>query len=139
MKKLLLIALVLLMTVLAFADVTIGAGTASQRAPFSTYYNYYKSAAIYKAGEIGASGTITSIQWYCGIANTTTTIPIKIYYKTTTNTTLAADTWVNHSAGATLIFDATITANATGWYNFDVTDFAYNGTDNLEMLMCLLT
>ncbi len=134
MKKLLLIALVLLMTVLAFADVTIGAGTASQKAPFSTYYNYYKSAAIYKAGEIGASGTITSIQWYCGIANTTTTIPIKIYYKTTTNTTLAADTWVNHSAGATLIFDATITANATGWYNFDVTDFAYNGTDNLEIL-----
>jgi len=134
MKKLLLISIVLMMVVLAFADVIVGTGTSTQRPPFSTYYNYYKTAAIYQAAEIGASGTITSLQWYCGTANTTTTIPIKIYYKTTTNTTLATDTWVNHSAGATLIYDATITANATGWYNFDVTDFAYNGTDNLEIL-----
>ncbi len=135
MKKFMLIAMVLFLAAFAFADVIIGTGTSAQYYPMSTYYNYYRSAAIYTAAEINASGTITNLQWYCGTANTSTTFPITIYMKHTTATTLPSDTWANISAGATSVYTGTIAINATGWFNFDITDFVYNGTDNLEILV----
>ncbi len=135
MKKLLLLALVLMMAVGVFADVIVGTGTSTQYYPMSTYYNYYRSAALYTAAEINASGTITNLKWYCGTANTTTSFPITIYMKHSTATTLATDTWANHSSGATQVYTGTLAINATGWFNFDITDFAYNGTDNLVVLV----
>ncbi|MDD4309015.1 MAG: hypothetical protein PHO32_01410, partial [Candidatus Cloacimonetes bacterium] len=136
MKKLLILLCVLAIAGLAFADVIIGTGTSSQRPPMSTYYKYYRSAAVYLGSEISAgAGTITHLQWYCGIANTTTAIPTKIYLKSTASNTLAGDTWANQVTGAALVFDASVTANATGWFNYDITDTAYNGSGNLEVLI----
>ena len=129
--------LVLLIAGLAFGDVVIGNGTSTGYYPMSTLYNYYRSAALYTAADISANdGPITNLQWYCGTANTTTSIPVKIYMKYTAAAALTGDTWVNLVAGTTQVFNATITANATGWFNFDITDFAYDG--DLGNLMVLV-
>ncbi|MCB5252727.1 MAG: choice-of-anchor D domain-containing protein, partial [Candidatus Cloacimonetes bacterium] len=119
-----------------FADVIIGAGTSSSyNYPIGTWNKWHRAAAIYTGTEINAgSGTITNLQLYCDVANTATAVPTKIYLKTTASTTLAGDTWANQIAGATLVFDATVTYNATGWFDFDITDTPYNASDNLEVL-----
>ena len=136
MKKLLILLCVLAIAGMAFADVIIGTGTSTGYYPGSTYYNYYRSAAVFTAAELAAgSGTITALQWYCGTANTTTPIPFKIYMKTTANVTLAANTWALESAGATEVFNASVTVNATGWFNFDITDTPYTAGTNLEVLV----
>lgn len=137
MKKLLILLMALCLAGLAFGDVIVGSGTSTQYPPMSTYYNYYRSAALYTAADINAGdGTITNLQWYCGTANTTTGIPVKIYMKYTAAAVLTADTWVNLVAGTTEVFNATIIANATGWFDFDITDFAYDG--DLGNLMVLI-
>ena len=135
MKKALLLAIVLLIVSIAFADVVIGTGTSVQYYPMSTLYNYYRSASLYTAAEINAAGTITDLKWYCSTVNNTTSFPIKIYMKHSTAASLAGDTWVNHVSDATEVFSATLAINAVGWFNFDITDFEYNGTDNLIVLV----
>jgi hypothetical protein len=137
MKKFILLMLLLSMAAFAIADVIVGTGTSTQYTPMSTMWNYYRSAALYTAADINAGdGTITNLQWYCGTANTTTGIPVKIYMKYTAAAVLTADTWVNLVAGTTEVFNATIIANATGWFDFDITDFAYDG--DLGNLMVLI-
>lgn len=137
MKKLIILLIALSLAGLAFADVIVGTGTSTQYTPMSTYWNYYRTAALYTAADINAGdGTITNLQWYCGTANTTTGIPVKIYMKYTAAAVLTADTWVNLVAGTTEVFNATIIANATGWFDFDITDFAYDG--DLGNLMVLI-
>ncbi|HOD17817.1 MAG TPA: choice-of-anchor D domain-containing protein [Candidatus Cloacimonadota bacterium] len=137
MKKILLLVMALVLATAMFADVVIGTGTSTQYYPMSTYYNYYRSAALYLASEINVSsgGTITHLKWYCGTANTTTSIPVTIYMKQTTATTLASDTWANINVGTTSVYTGTCIFNATGWYTFDINDFAYDGTSNLEILV----
>lgn len=135
MKKLLLLTIALLLIAGAYADVTIGTGTSTQYYPMSTYYNYYRSATLYTAAEIGATGSITSLQWYCGTANTTTSVPVVIYMKHSDATVLATDTWANYSVDAVQVYSGTETFSATGWYTFNITDFDYNGTQNLMILI----
>ncbi len=136
MKKLLFILIALSMIGLAFADVIIGTGTSGQYYPMSTYYNYYRSAALYTSAEIGATGTITNLKYYCSTANTTTSVPnVKIYWKYTTLTALTTDTWANYSTGANQIYSANHTFNTTGWVDFNVDDFTYDGSQNLMILI----
>ncbi len=135
MKKFIIMCMALLFVAGVFADVTIGTGTSTQYYPMSTYYNYYRSATLYTSTEIGATGTITDLKWYCSTANTTTSFPIKIYWKYTNLTALTSDTWANYSTGANEIYSATHTINTTGWFNFNVTDFTYDGTQNLMILV----
>ncbi len=135
MKKLLLLSIALLLIAGVYADVVIGSGTSAQYYPMSTYYNYYRSATLYTAAEIGATGSITSLQWYCNTANTTTSVPVVIYMKHSDATVLTTDTWANYSVNATEVYNGTNTFSATGWYTFDITDFAYNGTQNLMILI----
>ena len=137
MKKISVLVIALLLATAMFADVVIGTGTSTQYYPMSTYYNYYRSAALYLASEINVSsgGTITHLKWDCGTANTTTSIPVTIYMKQTTATTLANDTWANINVGTTAVYTGTCLFNTTGWYTFDINDFAYDGTSNLEILV----
>ncbi|MBM3435605.1 MAG: hypothetical protein FJY07_05225 [Bacteroidetes bacterium] len=134
MKKLLL----LLMALFLWAGsswavtVTIGTGTSTQRQPFGMYWGYERSASIYTYAEMTTYGTITTIAWYVGTAQTTN-CPTKIYLKTTTATTLTAQTWATMISGATTVYDATRNYTPSGWLIIDITDFNYS-SDNLLVL-----
>lgn len=132
MKKLLILLFALAMVGMAFADVIVGTGTSTQRQPFGAYFGYERSASIYLASEINATGTITHLKWYVGTGQTTN-VPTKIYITTTTGTTLAATTWAGITTGLTPVYDATLNFPTAGWQIIDITDFSYTG-DNLLVL-----
>jgi hypothetical protein len=133
--------IVLLLLLLAFGNVglgqiTIGTGTSTQRYPLGNYFGYERSASIYTSAEIGTAGTISKLAFYATIARSTS-IPIKIYIKHTSSSTLTADTWANLISSATTVYNSTntsITANAWNEFNLSPT-FSYNGTDNLLVLV----
>lgn len=140
MKKIILIYLLFFLSMVNFSysqtTITIGTGTSTQRYPLGNYYGYERSAALYTASEITIAGTITKLGWYATLSRTAV-IPIKIYLKQTTATSLTSTTWSSIISGATLVFDGnnnSITANA--WNEFDLTtSFSYNGIDNLLVLV----
>lgn len=135
MKKTMLVMMTLVLTTLVFADIIVGTGSSTGRYPGSSFYNYYRSASLFTGAELNAgTGTITALKWYCSTASTTP-MPVKIYMKTQTGTTLATDTWANYLVGATEVFNATVTVSTTGWYSFDITDTGYTSGDNLVVLV----
>lgn len=134
MKKLILLALAFVLIVGIYADVIIGTGTSNQRQPFGSYWGYERSASIYTAGEINATGTITHLEWYVGSANATN-IPTKIYVTTTPNATMTATAWDDMVSGLTPVFDGTLQFNATGWQQIDITDFPYNHQSSGNLLV----
>ncbi|MCB5271469.1 MAG: choice-of-anchor J domain-containing protein, partial [Candidatus Cloacimonetes bacterium] len=134
MKKFLLLIGILALALGLFADVIIGTGTETQRQPFGAYFGYERSAAIYTASEINATGTITHLGWYVDTVQSTS-IPVKIYLTTTTDASLTANTWANMIAGATQVYEATTQFNATGWAHLDITDFAYNHQNGRNLLV----
>ncbi len=97
------------------------------------WYGYERSAAIYTYAEIGAYGFINSLKWYVGTSDLNT-CPIKIYLKTTSSTTITSGTWASALSGATLVYDGINNFPVTGWYTFDIADYAYSAT-NL-MVLC---
>ncbi|MCB5223846.1 MAG: choice-of-anchor J domain-containing protein [Candidatus Syntrophosphaera sp.] len=134
MKKLILLALAFVLIVGIYADVIIGTGTSTQRQPLSPYWGYERSASIYTASEINATGTITHLEWYVGI-NKTTDVPTKIYLTTTSNTTLTAATWDSMINGLTPIFDGTLQFNTIGWHQIDIDDFSYDYQNDGNLLV----
>jgi hypothetical protein len=118
-------------------DVTIGTGTSTQGYPINCYYGYERSASIYTATELGKVGSISKLGWYPTVT-TTNNVPVKIYIKHTTATTLTATTWATSISGATLVYSGTMagtTANA--WKEFTLST-AFNftgGTNNLMILV----
>jgi hypothetical protein len=141
--SLLTLATGLLLAPAAVAQVTVPAGNpniATGRHPFATWYGFERSAMIYTAGEIGASGSISQIGFYLNEATNPAAAPTKIYLKTiSANTFAAATTTANEISGATLVYDATIPASAftpNNWVNVPLTTpFVYNGTSNLEVIV----
>lgn len=113
-------------------QITIGTGTSTQRQPFSPYYGYERSASIYTSAEIGTTGTITTLGWYVGTGQATS-VPTKIYLKTTTGTSFTAGTWASMISGATLVYNASKTFSSSGWVTIDITDFAYSGNNLLVL------
>ncbi len=116
--------------------VTIGTGTSTARRPFGMYFGYERSVALYTAAEIASSGNITDLGWYIQALTSAADGPVKIYLKTTTASSLTANTWANFTTGATLVYDnATTTFVAGGWQTFNLSSpFAYSG-DNLLVLV----
>ncbi len=118
-------------------DVTIGTGTSTQGYPINCYYGYERSASIYTAAELGKVGSISKLAWYPTLT-TTYNIPIKIYVKHTTATTLTATTWASSISGATLVYSGTMagtTANA--WKEFALST-AFNFTGGSNNLLVLV-
>lgn len=117
-------------------DITIGTGTSTQGYPINCYYGYERSASIYTATEVGSVGSISKVAWYPTLT-TTYNVPIKIYIKHTTATTLTASTWATLTSGATLVYSGTMagtTANA--WKEFVLsTAFNYTGGSNNLMVL----
>ncbi len=105
-----------------------------KRLPVEPYYVYSYSQQIYLASEIGDNdgGTITAIKFYFhgnGISNSN---EWTVYIGHTTKTEFTSNTdWIPVS-GMTQVFSGDIgTVSADGWVTIDITDWAYNGTDNI--------
>ncbi|HON19090.1 MAG TPA: M6 family metalloprotease domain-containing protein [Salinivirgaceae bacterium] len=111
--------------------VSIGTGTSKQGFPLNCYYGYERSAALYTAAEIGKVGSITKLGWYPTVTQSYN-VPVKIYLKQTTATTISSSTWATMISGATLVYSGTmagITANT--WKEFTLsTAFNYTGGSN---------
>jgi hypothetical protein len=134
----LLLSIVLLFCIaitgsLSAQTITIGSGTNTQSYPFNSFYGYGRSASLFSSTEISSYGTITSLGWYVGTAQSTS-VPVKIYLKETTSTTLTANTWANLTASATLVYDGAVSFTPTGWFTIDITD--YNYAANNLMVLC---
>ena len=137
MKKIIILLFALALLTSVFADViTIGAGTSYTYEPIASYYGFHRSAAIYTAGQVGGSGTITTIA-YKAYNTTATAIPIKVYMKMTTAASLApAASWPTLITGLTPLYDGSFSGTTAGaWKTITLdTPFEYTG-NNLEILI----
>lgn len=116
-------------------------GTTGTRRPYGCFFGYERSALIYLQSEITATGNITSVAFYVDAVNgPATSVPVKIYMKTTTVGDFGGGTnIVPEFTGATLVYTGTVTAAELvpgQWVTKTLnTPFAYNGTNNLEILV----
>ncbi|MCX6270712.1 MAG: HYR domain-containing protein [Bacteroidetes bacterium] len=111
---------------------TIGTGTFYQRQPFGPNYGYERTASVYSLQDVCQAGTITQLGWYVQNPQTTD-IPLKIYLKTITSSTLPLTTWASLIDGATLVYDGIRQFNTGGWTNIDISDY-YMDPGNLLVL-----
>ncbi|RLD46200.1 MAG: hypothetical protein DRI86_03850, partial [Bacteroidetes bacterium] len=137
MKKQLQFLLVLILAVfllpnIGYSQVTVGNGTSLQQIPVNAYYGYTYSQQIYLASEIGASGTITQLKFDFQGSSLSSSNDWTIYIGHTTKTSFSSGTdWVATTA-MTQVYSGTFAdPGAAGWITFDITDWAYNGTDNI--------
>jgi hypothetical protein len=135
MKRILLLILlaVFLIPWIGNAQIQVGSGTTTdERLPIEPYYGYSYSQVIYLASEINASGTITELQWYFNGSSLNNSNDWTIYIGHTTKTEFSSTSdWVA-VGDMTQVYSGTFTdPGAAGWITFDITDWAYNGTDNI--------
>jgi len=117
--------------------VTIGTGTSTQGYPINCYYGYERSASIYTAAEVGVTGSLTMVEWYPTLT-TSYSVPVNIYIKQTTASTITATTWATSISGATLVYSGTMAGTtANTWKAFTLsTPFNFTGgTNNLMVLV----
>ncbi len=117
----------------ANAQVQVGFGTETdQSLPIEPSKGYTYSQVIYLASEVYTSGTITELQWYFDGSSLMHSNDWTIYIGHTGKTEFSsADDWVP-VANMTQVYSATFPdITAPGWITFDITDWAYNGTDNI--------
>jgi hypothetical protein len=118
-----------------------GGSSTSARKPYGNFFGYERSAMIYSAAEIGTLGTVTAVGFYVNATNApAASTPVKIYLKERADTVFAAaTTFATELAGATLVYDGTVTDAelVTGqWITKTLsTSFNYTGTQNLEVLV----
>lgn len=147
---LLIMAVLLFATDMALAQttVTIGTGTSSsstrgpfQRADTNSTTVFSRWIQVFTATELATAGltngvTISQLNWELASSNViigSGNANLKIYIKNSTATAAVADTWVNHTAGATLVKDENYnTSNnfpgANGWMPFTFNaPFTYTG------------
>ena len=119
-------------TGLVICDLAIGTGTSTNSyIPSYSLYNYGYSQQLFTASEMGGATTLSSISLQ--MANLSQQRRYKIYLMHTSATSLTS-TWLSAS-NAQLVFDAQQTLH-TGWNTFTFSNpFAYNGTDNLLLIM----
>ena len=114
-------------------EVVIGNGTESTYYyPSNSCYNYSTSEQIYTAAEIGGANTLHSVSFDCNATASSPTRNLTIYLMHTTQ--ISANGWLTMT-GAEQVYSGNYTFT-TGWntINFDTT-FAYNGTDNLAIII----
>jgi hypothetical protein len=119
------------------SDVTIGTGTSTQGYPINCYYGYERSASIYTATEVGKVGSISKVAWYPTVT-TSYNVPVKIYIKQTTATTIAASTWATLTSGATLVYSGTMAGTTANTWKEFVLSTAFNFTGGSNNLMVLV-
>lgn len=136
-KNLLLTILICLLSTFSFAQsyVQVGNGTVSNNQPFWGSWNNTWTRTLYFQSELGTAKTITELGY-----EMISTAPLnmtnqKIYMKHTSVSNLTVSYEDPITNGYTLVFDGTINLTVTGWNSIDITDFAYNGSDNLIILV----
>ncbi|MGG5487371.1 GEVED domain-containing protein [Gaetbulibacter sp. PBL-D1] len=118
------------------AQVQIGNGNyEGSSLPIDPYFGYTYSQSIYTAAQINANGTITDISYqFNGNSTITNSKEWTVYIGHTTKSEFTSNTdWIDIS-NLTQVYSGTITVVGAGtaeWINIDITDFAYNGVDNL--------
>jgi hypothetical protein len=117
---------------LSGGEIAIGSGTTtSTYIPSYSFYNYGYSQQIFLSSEMGGPTNITSISMNMSALSQQRNY--KIYLVHTSQTSLASG-WAS-TAGAQKVFDSPQTLH-TGWNTFEFsTPFAYNGTDNLLLIV----
>lgn len=139
-----LLSLLLLVSGLAGAQITIGTGTAVDSnaglsTPISNWYATSLSQFIYLASEINASGNITSLQFKLNqvnaLANSNDQINVWVGHTTKSVYTPVVSTtgadWIPISGQTQVMTNGSLTlSGTTATFTFS-TPFAYNGTDNL--------
>ncbi|MDX9978329.1 MAG: hypothetical protein RBS16_09915, partial [Candidatus Cloacimonadales bacterium] len=135
MKKLWFIAILLMVLSLNLIadDVIIGTGTTNGYYPFNAFYGYGRSASLYTAEDIGLTGNISHLSWEVGSTGSAVQ-PIKVYAKLVDEATLTVANWATLTEDATLLYDDDHVFAALGWSTIDITDFNYDGTQNLLIL-----
>lgn len=115
-------------------DVIIGTSSFLITYPFSHRYGYVRSAALYKETELVYRGPIRSLSWFIGTTNSTRQLPIKIYLKTTDALNVSSpQNWSNYTNGATLVYEGTISFSSTGWKQFNIQEYDYQGGNLLVL------
>lgn len=112
--------------------VEIGTGTVSNTMPIYSYWKYSWSSMIYPQTALGTAKSITKIALNCTNGPKTVTNQ-KIYIKHTSAAIYGSAGYedpVNN--GYTLVYDGNLSF-VNGWNEIDITDFAYNGTDNISI------
>ncbi len=137
MKKLLcrtIMGIVLVLSVSALmADFrTIGPGTnhTGNYEPWGSQEGYHRCAQLYLASELGNMGSITTYACNPHSTKESIDIPLKIYMKMTTATSISASATFNSmKTGATLVYTGTIFAIHGGEWNSVTlnTPFDYTG------------
>ena len=118
-------------------DVSTSGTSNSNRQPGSHYYGYHRSAYIFPYSDIttagGSYGTITHLSWDVATSSSTA-IPMKIYMKETSSTSVASATWSTTISGATTVYDGSQTFSSADWHQIDITDFDY-ASDNIMIMV----
>ncbi len=112
-------------------DVAIGSGTeTSGILPSYSNYNYTYSQQIFLASEMGGASNINSISLESGSLSIDRDIKIYLMHTSATN----SSSWLPATTAQEVYNDTLILASGWSTYNF-TTPFAYNGTDNLALII----
>jgi len=133
MKRLFTLLIVfLLCAISSWAQETIGNGTVNNNLPINPYYGYTYSQNIYLTSDINSSGPITTLSFYFAGTSLTNSNNWTIYMGHTAKSAFSSTTdWIPVSA-MTQVYSGIFTSpTAPGWLLIDITDFTYDGTDNL--------
>ncbi len=94
---------------------------------------YTAEACIYPSSSL-AFGTISTVA-FDQISGSQTSIPVKIYMKSTSSSTLSAGSWTSATSGATLVYSGNVSFTSSGWHTVTLgTNFTYS-SNNLEILV----
>ncbi|MBI4648070.1 MAG: hypothetical protein HY738_16165 [Bacteroidia bacterium] len=112
-----------------------GTTTGDDEFPFYNYYENNKSQTLYLQSELGAPNIFAGISFniqqiaqagFLELQNFT------INFKHTNVTQMTPDAYFDMSGATQVFYSASFTlATVPGWTYIDITDFSYNGTDNL--------
>ena len=117
----------LIAEILPPGTVIIGDGTLTQDVPFSTGYDYMRSATLYTADQIGAAGFIDMLAWDCA-ATSDNTIPYKIWVRNTDADQMEITRWQYLTAEMTMVHEGNYVPNTLGWNSFQLDlPFTYTG------------
>jgi len=116
-------------------DIALGSGSVgSSTLPTHSNYDFSLSEQIYTAAEIGEAGNISSIAFYNSGSTKTRTLDVYMLHTDKAEFESATD-WVT-VAESDKVFSDDVTFTAGAWVTLELTTpFAYNGTDNILLVV----
>lgn len=115
-------------------DIVIGTGAVTgQACPVNGYFGYTYSQSIYLKSEIANMPmTVTHVKYYFNGTSLSNSNDWTIYMGHTDKSEFASATDWLPMAELTEVYSEVFTSpTGAGWIEFDITDFDYNGVDNL--------